>query len=933
MLNLRFMRFPILSFLLLATSSWLLTPAIPVFAQTSSPPPSPSSEINAVHVVPLVYAEGLSILAPDAATLTGSFNVRNSQPDTVGGLLYDVLILSPALPPQEGVLTPDDATTYARLPQSKVFSLKPNETSLKIFSLPLPHLPKGDYRVRVQLKTVNDREMGWADAPLNFGSATAFATLLSQEVQVKTTDPLSKEERSNWGPLEGPNVDPDQPLTLVTTAANQGQKPLIATATVSSYRLFSETQPTITTLPDKITIPADQKPHDISLPLKALPTPGAYRILVTLTDDLKKTVSSEAEFRYVTRGPSASIVKVELKQPAFKTGDTLTANFVIVGPADRATNLQGKLETAVLDEDQIVATATDTVTLNMSAVPGTVSFKLDKPVTKLLGLRLTIKSDQGDTLATTTVRYSELTPPKAEEGTEPTTASAKPLSRLIQNYRLYMIAALVVLFLLLLIAYLVYRKRQHRWIPPTLLLLTATASLYYLLSHPMFATASGIQYRYVEGKNDWPLNVSFFVNSPSHGSSFSSDQLPYSARLAWVSCDNRGQVEAMAVLTRSGHLNYSPYNHPELVDSRFVGHSLWRFSDEVWGWRQGHRPTYFNSAWVPQSGVYNAYGLTGRHGTVHRGFTYDGVINNLPGGPITIFTRAGAYVNSVSWGFVDVVDDFTHLIYRDNRHAPHGTHETTSCTNYTGWACDNDNPNQHTAFDVWADRVDVPTNEGRGQHGTGTYLGRFATNMDRPDVSSQCGGGVHHGINFPLPDSLKDGKPHTLWLYGIDNNIGGSAGNWLLNNSPQSLQCNPLPAPAGLTAACPSPGTTVTLAWNPAPGAIRYLLRVDNTQNGWNSDCNPQLPGDICTTTANTTASLAVEPGGNYRWWVYADNDNNDSILSDRASGTDFACSQSAATPTPTATPPPTIDPPSPTPSASVTPTAPLKPGVFEEVD
>jgi hypothetical protein len=58
--------------------------------------------------------------------------------------------------------------------------------------------------------------------------------------------------------------------------------------------------------------------------------------------------------------------------------------------------------------------------------------------------------------------------------------------------------------------------------------------------------------------------------------------------------------------------------------------------------------------------------------------------------------------------------------------------------------------------------VDGPSNAG------GTFAGAYSARANRPDVNYAFGITGSHGFDFNLPISYRDGKQHTLYLYGID---------------------------------------------------------------------------------------------------------------------------------------------------------------------
>ena len=61
-------------------------------------------------------------------------------------------------------------------------------------------------------------------------------------------------------------------------------------------------------------------------------------------------------------------------------------------------------------------------------------------------------------------------------------------------------------------------------------------------------------------------------------------------------------------------------------------------------------------------------------------------------------------------------------------------------------------------------------------------------NQYRSDLCDLWGNGdldCYHGFVFSTPDSLKDGNPHKIYAYGVDN------GRAVLNGCPKTITCDP----------------------------------------------------------------------------------------------------------------------------------------------
>lgn len=107
-----------------------------------------------------------------------------------------------------------------------------------------------------------------------------------------------------------------------------------------------------------------------------------------------------------------------------------------------------------------------------------------------------------------------------------------------------------------------------------------------------------------------------------------------------------------------------------------------------------------------------------------------------------------------------------------------------SCFVLRGWAADSDNLNTSIDVHFYAD----------GPSGTGQAVGTVAANVSREQaVCTQLGSNRNncpYGFQYNIPDRLKDGRPHTIYAYGI--NLPGTTGrNRLLSGSPITITCIP----------------------------------------------------------------------------------------------------------------------------------------------
>lgn len=111
--------------------------------------------------------------------------------------------------------------------------------------------------------------------------------------------------------------------------------------------------------------------------------------------------------------------------------------------------------------------------------------------------------------------------------------------------------------------------------------------------------------------------------------------------------------------------------------------------------------------------------------------------------------------------------------------ASKGALTSATCTVITGWACDEDN---------YLLPIDVQIYDGDVGHGTliGTVK---ADQQGNQQVSDVCGGNPQHAFSFEVPASMKDGKLHQIYAYGM-NTPASYEGNTELLGSPRNIQCN-----------------------------------------------------------------------------------------------------------------------------------------------
>lgn len=474
-----------------------------VLAQT----PAPSAE-NAVAnpaQVPHVYARNLQATVSQGNRIEGQFDIVNEDPTTVGDIGYEFLILGLLPEAPAGELVPDDAPVYDQAIQKERIALPPNGRKSVRFAYTTLPLPPGNYRFQVQLRMSNDRRMGWDEVTVPLlGNTTAFAVLEPQDVAVESRDVLTGEVQTSWDPLEGPNVNANQEILLRVKIRNVGSAPLTATPRIAVKRLLSASATPVVTSAPALTI-APGAEQLLTLPITTQTDPGAYVVFLSL-EASDQRASSLAEFRYVVRGASASIMKAAFEDPKTKPGETATVALTVASAADRETLLRATATVAVLDGTEVAGTAT--VPLNFDQDQGgviatTVQVLLTRGISDL-GLRVTLHDEAGTLLDTYEASFPRVS-------VSPSAAAPRPSTPMPVVFVVLSITGVLVLALIFWLAW-----RNRGGFPgagTTIAILLALGAGWWVLSYPKDSEANIS--RECVGCTGRFRGVTLFVNRPT----------------------------------------------------------------------------------------------------------------------------------------------------------------------------------------------------------------------------------------------------------------------------------------------------------------------------------------------------------------------------------------------------------------------------------
>src|SRR3989338_8678886 len=160
-----------------------------------------------------------------------------------------------------------------------------------------------------------------------------------------------------------------------------------------------------------------------------------------------------------------------------------------------------------------------------------------------------------------------------------------------------------------------------------------------------------------------------------------------------------------------------------------------------------------------------------------------------------------------------------------------------------GWTLDPDEPTAKIGFHVY---IDGPVGKG------GTYVAGGRAGQNRQDITPDKES-YGHWYEFVITDQYRDGKDHTLYVYGIDSKLI-KGNNTLLKNNPKPF--------------------------NIARGSIPPLFLPGDrvkTRANLNARAMPSIKGDIVgAEPKGSLGTIVAGPtnAGGYTWWQI-DYDNN----------------------------------------------------------
>jgi Putative peptidoglycan binding domain len=182
---------------------------------------------------------------------------------------------------------------------------------------------------------------------------------------------------------------------------------------------------------------------------------------------------------------------------------------------------------------------------------------------------------------------------------------------------------------------------------------------------------------------------------------------------------------------------------------------------------------------------------------------------------------------------------------------PRGNLDGGTCDAMNGWAIEDDTPNQSVDVQFY---IDGPYGSG------GVYAGQLLANESSPDLCPSTGTCTYR-FSYSIPTQYRDGAPHTLYAYAIDNLTGGVIPD-LLPGSPQTFECStssPIP---------PNPTISVTTAAGTQPVPIGSDLSVSWQSTNAPAGATVDLSLASASGAVNTSLGSNVASTGSFSWDV-----------------------------------------------------------------
>jgi len=421
--------------------------------------------------LPAVHITDVVINQLNNEKISGLLKVRNSENDELGGLHYQVLLMSPSIDSTQNS-SQENYSVFDYSISPEVFAIPGKSEGEVHFSYNIPKVPAGNYVLRAQIITNKGTELGWIDHELNFSQnpSIPFVSILSKGITTTSDNAVT--------PWEGINTNPDEQIILRYEVKNGGQESISLIPVLNVWEFSKNRKNSGSFDGPKITV-APGKSLDLSFPVKVSSKPEAYVGELLLKNEKGERSSNVLTYRWVVKGASAEINVIRISHPAFKKDDLMGVTAEIVGPADQETLINAALEVSILNKDKVVGSQkTDLFTLNKEIRIIETGVKLSEDVDDPQ-IRTRILDSQGNVLEEDSFGLAVKGKGKAKSSNESKNISS--FGKTVKYIAIFSVAFFFIVGLFFILKYLIKnRKTYHgKYTKISVLVLTLVLSGYF----------------------------------------------------------------------------------------------------------------------------------------------------------------------------------------------------------------------------------------------------------------------------------------------------------------------------------------------------------------------------------------------------------------------------------------------------------------------
>jgi len=572
--------FVVLSAVLLISTKFALGQSIESGTERVAGPPT---------LMSMVYVQDLKADVGTNNVISGSFVARNSENATVSGLTYEVQFLGAGPKVKPGELVTDNAVPFDKQPSKDIFSLGPNESKTISYSYTAPTVPTGDYRIRVQLLTSNGRPSGWETADVKIVNGGVYPIIGTVSLNVEAEDPVLRKSKKEWRAGEGPNVDPGTEFTISLRAKNDSPTSVSGKLIMKTKKALTITNSTEKSIEIKDMTIKGKGDETFEVPVKAEATPGVYTGTIALYDPSGNRISVAAEFRYVVKGESASVISLKIKDFSKGLADI---EFSVAGSADRLSTVKGSLEAHLLNNRTECGKVVKDIELKLAPISGTAAVPYGKCTQEKPQLGLKILSSKGEVLDYYIVDVPNLPAHAVEAVTQSNPGSTNRTSGSVSRSNVWQLVLAVVVAVIGIVAAGIVIFRRKRKVPFNVITLFIAAVTLYGLFGNGFGAKAGIHYVIKTHFINDPDSFSVLINKPQHGGTYAYGNVPYEAHVYWYQCGNSWSDWNHKIYAKNGGEFGSSIALPPASDwssliSRQGAYHCWR-CNEWWWWNDSY---------------------------------------------------------------------------------------------------------------------------------------------------------------------------------------------------------------------------------------------------------------------------------------------------------------------------------------------------------